>query len=122
MIEAFFISTILFPALQGTAFVQPSIPPQETRIVTVTAYSSAIDQCDADPFITAYNTKVRQGIVAANFLAKGTQIMFPEAFGSQVFVVEDKMHKRFKYRVDIWMPSTEEAKEFGIKKMKMIIL
>lgn len=122
MIEAFFISTILFPALQGTAFVQPFIPPQEAKMVTVTAYSSTIDQCDADPFITAYNTQVRQGIVAANFLKKGTQIMFPEIFGNRVFVVEDKMHKRFKYRVDIWMPSVEQAKEFGIKKIKMVIL
>jgi len=122
MIEAFFISTILFPALQGTAFVQPFIPPQEARMVVVTAYSSTINQCDADPFITAYNTKVRQGIVAANFLEKGTQIMFPEIFGSQVFVVEDKMHKRFKYRVDIWMLSREEAQNFGIKKVRMVIL
>lgn len=122
MIEAFFISTILFPALQGTAFVQPFIPPQEARMVIVTAYSSTIDQCDADPFITAYNTQVRQGIVAANFLEKGTQIMFPEVFGNRVFVVEDKMHKRFKYRVDIWMPNVEQAKEFGIKKIKMVIL
>jgi len=122
MIEAFFISTILFPALQGAAFIQPFIPPQETRIITVTAYSSTVDQCDADPFITAYNTQVRQGIVAANFLEKGTQIMFPEAFGSQIFVVEDKMHERFKYRVDIWMPSVQAAKEFGVKKIRMVIL
>ncbi|MFH1392659.1 MAG: hypothetical protein ABIG90_03265 [bacterium] len=117
MLEAFFVYTIL----QGNALLQPFIPPQDVRFVTVTAYSSTVDQCDIDPFITAYNTQVRPGIVAANFLEKGTQIMFPEIFGSQIFVVEDKMHKRFKYRVDIWMPSTDQAKEFGIKKTEMII-
>lgn len=118
MLEAFFIYTIL----QGNALLQPFMPPQDTRVVTVTAYSSTIDQCDADPFITAYNTQVREGIIAANFLDKGTQVMFPEIFGSKIFTVEDKMHKRFKYRVDIWMPKTQEAKEFGIKKVTMVVL
>jgi len=118
MLEAFFIYTIL----RGTSFLQPAIPPQNVHFIITTAYSSTYDQTDSTPFITAYNTQVREGIVAANFLEKGTQIMFPEIFGSQVFVVEDKMHKRFKYRVDIWMSSTEQAKEFGVKKAKMIIL
>lgn len=119
MLEAFFVYTIL----HGSAFIQPNLPPQDVRFVDITAYSSTRSQCDADPFITAYNTKVRDGIIATNALKKGTKVMFPEIFGSKIFVVEDKMNRRFRSRVDIWMTSTKKAKNFGIKrKAKMVVL
>ncbi|MDP3003980.1 MAG: hypothetical protein Q8N43_00505, partial [Candidatus Azambacteria bacterium] len=42
--------------------------PSKTMKVVLTAYSSTPDQTDDTPFITASNTRVRDGIVAANFL------------------------------------------------------
>jgi 3D (Asp-Asp-Asp) domain-containing protein len=121
MIEAFLISTIL-PTLQGTAFLQPAIPPQEERLVIVTAYSSTVDQCDATPFITASGKRVKDGIVAANFLPFGTKVIFPDLFGDKVFTVEDRMHRKNSHKVDIWMPSRWRAKQFGKKKARMIVL
>lgn len=93
-----------------------------TKIVTLTAYSSTPDQTDSTPFITAYNTFVRDGIVAANFLKFGTKIKIPRYFGDKIFVVEDRMHQRFSQRVDIWFPTRQEAKNFGIKTTELVIL
>lgn len=83
--------------------------------VVVTAYSSTPEQTDDTPFITAAGTPVREGIVAANFLPMGTKIKLPGIYGDRIFVVEDRMHPRKKYMVDIWFASYTEAKEFGAK-------
>jgi 3D (Asp-Asp-Asp) domain-containing protein len=87
--------------------------------VTVTAYSSTPDQTDDSPFITANGTRVRDGIVAANFLRFGTRVRFPDHSGGKVFVVTDRMHQRFSDRMDIWMETREEAQRFGIRRLKV---
>lgn len=92
------------------------------KMVVLTAYSSTPDQTDNTPFITAANTSVRDGIVAANFLPFHAKIMIPELFGDKIFTVEDRMHRRFSDRVDIWFSNRETAKKFGIKKIEIIIL
>lgn len=98
--------------------------PAAKRVVnlTVTAYSSTPDQTDGDPFTTASGSKVRNGVIAANFLPMGTNVRFPEKFGDKIFVVEDRMHPRHRYMADIWMPSREQAKQWGAKYLKMEIL
>jgi len=95
--------------------------PQKTMYVTVTAYSSTKDQTDGDPYLTAIGTPVRDGIVAANFLPIGTVVRFPDKFGEKLFVVEDRMHEKFGFQVDIWMSNQEEAKKFGIQYLKIEI-
>lgn len=92
-------------------------PEAEIRInVTVTGYSSTVEETDDTPFVTASNTIVRSGIVAANFLPFGAKIRIPEVYGDIVFVVEDRMNARHWRNVDIWFPSHPEAEEFGIRK------
>ncbi len=81
----------------------------------MTAYSSTPDQTDDTPFITASGTYVRSGIVAANWLKFGTKVRLPDYFGDQIFEVQDRMHERFSGRLDIWMSSKEEARNWGIK-------
>ncbi|GBD33970.1 hypothetical protein HRbin34_00276 [bacterium HR34] len=89
----------------------------------ITGYSSTVHQTDNTPFTTASGKKVRDGIVANNYLPFGTKIKIPELFGEKVFVVEDRMNKRFgKSFVDIWFPSTQEAINFGIKKATVFVL
>ncbi|MCD6568691.1 3D domain-containing protein [bacterium] len=91
--------------------------------ITVTGYSSTPDQTDDTPFITASGKIVHPGIVAANFLPFGTKVRFPQLFPDQIFIVEDRMHKRFQdKRVDIWFPDRTTAEEFGIKKTIMEII
>lgn len=94
----------------------------ETHHVIVTAYSSTPDQTDDTPFITATGNRVRDGIIAANFLSFGTRVMFPDYSGRKVYVVDDRMNRRFPYRADIWMETREEARKFGIKLLKMEVL
>lgn len=95
---------------------------RKTMVMTVTAYSSEPGQTDDTPFITAFGTHVRDGIVATNCLPRGTVVRFPEVYGDKEFVVEDRMNARYYYRMDIWMPETDQAIQFGAKLLKVEIL
>jgi hypothetical protein len=71
--------------------------------VSVSAYSSSVDETDSTPFITAANTYVRDGIVASNLInpetgrryAFGTAIKIPHLFGDKIFIIEDRMNSRY---------------------------
>ena len=95
---------------------------KSTMDIIVTSYNSLPGQTDSTPDITAFGTKTRDGIVATNFLPKGTLVRFPEKFGDKVFVVEDRMNSRYYYRMDIWMADKQEAIQFGVRYLKMEIL
>jgi len=97
------------------------VPTKKIEVI-VTAYSSTSWQTDDTPFITAAGTNVRSGVVAANFLPFGTHIKIPEIYGDEIFVVEDRMHPRNNYRVDIWFPSYYQALNFGAKRTYVEIL
>ncbi len=96
--------------------------PIATYTVMASAYSSTPDQTDNTPFITAWGTQVRDGIVATNFLPFGTLIKIPELYGDKTFVVEDRMNRRYTYKIDIWFPERELAKVFGNKKVKIEVI
>lgn len=105
--------------------VEPSANPEpknelkliSAHTVMATAYSSTPDQTDDTPFITASGTTVRDGIIATNFLPFGTLVKIPHLFGDKIFVVEDRMNRRYATRIDIWFPERELAKIFGIRKV-----
>jgi len=120
---------------QGSALISQANPiinpenlcPSSAKVVnrkkvTVTAYSSTQDQTDSTPFVTALGTTVRDGIVASNFLGFGTKIRLPEIYGEKIFVVEDRMASWNNHKLDIWMPSKNQAKEFGVKRLTLEIL
>lgn len=96
--------------------------PLKTIKVVLTAYSSTPDQTDSTPFITASNTRTRDGIVAANFLAFGTKVKIPAIFGDKVFTVEDRMAKKHDGKIDIWFSERYLAQKFGVQKADVIIL
>ncbi len=91
--------------------------------IILTAYSSTPDQTDETPFVTANGTPVYDGLIAANWLAFGTRVKFPELFGDKIFIVNDRMHPRFgRGRVDLWLDAPlEQVKAFGVKKVVMEI-
>jgi 3D (Asp-Asp-Asp) domain-containing protein len=105
-----------------------SSDPQKTElkvrelVIPITAYSSTPDQTDDTPFITAWGTYVREGIVAANFLPFGTKIKIPELFGDKIFIVEDRMNSKYWHRIDVWFPEKQDAIEFGVKITKIQII
>src|SRR3989344_3491828 len=96
--------------------------PKATYVVLASAYSSTIDHTDSSPFITAWNTHVRDGIIAANFLPFGTKLKIPDLYGEKIFTVEDRMNKRYTYKIYLWFPERELAKNFGVKQKKIEVL
>lgn len=102
--------------------------PVRTIWVVVTAYSSTPDQTDSTPCIAAkgfdlcdaYAQFGESNTIAANFLAINKHIKLPDLFGDKTFVVRDRMNERYgQGRIDVWMPTREMAKEFGVKRVKM---
>lgn len=117
--------------IQESAFVKQTTltsasvkTTKQKRVLVVEAsgYSSTPDQTDDTPFITAKGTYVRDGIVATNMLPFGTLIRIPSAFGDKVFVVEDRMNKRYQNHIDVWFPDRQSALEFGRKTVKIEVL
>ena len=90
--------------------------------LTITAYSSTPDQTYDTPFTTAANTTVRDGIVATNILPLHTKVKIPALFGEKVFVVEDRMNRRYQTRMDIWFADRATATKFGKKYAEIVVL
>jgi 3D (Asp-Asp-Asp) domain-containing protein len=92
----------------------------------ITAYNSEVGQTDGSPCTTANNFNVcENGIedtIAANSLRFGTKVKIPELFGDKIFVVRDRMNKRFSNRVDVWMIERSDAINFGVKIAKIEVL
>ena len=103
---------------EGTEY----LPSKKVINIVVTSYNSEPGQTDSTPFITAFGTQVRDGIIATNYLPKGTKVRFPDLYGSKVFVVEDRMNIRYTKRVDIWSADKEFSKKFGARYLRMEIL
>lgn len=101
---------------------KPELKVVKTYSVRATAYSSTPDQTDDTPFITAKGTYVRDGIIAANFLPFNTKVRIPELYGDRVFVVEDRMNKRYWHNIDIWFPERYLALEFGVQHVTIEIV
>lgn len=95
--------------------------PRRIVQVSASAYSSEPEQTDDTPFITASGAHVRHGIVATNALPLGTQVRFPDLYGDEVFVVEDRMNTRYWDNVDFWMEETADARNFGRRTITMEI-
>ena len=112
------ICALLFVLVGCSTFVNAkSIFGGET--VVVTAYSPSIGQCDSTPFITASNTRVRKGIVA---LSRDLEKRYGLKFGDEirlrglgVYEFADRMHKRWRNKVDVFMWEKGKAVKFGKK-------
>src|SRR3989338_8168132 len=88
----------------------------DTYKITVTAYSSTVDQTDSTPCFTANDfdlcTHNREDVIAANFLPFGTKVRIPEYFGDRIFTVQDRMNARYYYRADVWFKTRADAVTF----------
>jgi 3D (Asp-Asp-Asp) domain-containing protein len=88
----------------------------------ITAYTSATEETDDTPFITANGTTVHDGIAASNMLPFGTQIKIPALFGDKIFTIADRMSPKFYRTIDIWMADREKAIVFGVANAKIVVL
>lgn len=121
------LGSVTTDAAQRTPHQQPAAPttmaqnhppaPQRRLPVTVGAYSPRRKETQGNPRDTASGAQVRPGIVA---LSRDVERALGVAFGDAVvvegvgtFVFHDRMAAHKKRRVDIFMESTEAAREFG---------
>ena len=97
------------------------IRTHKAKAVTVTWYTSTVEECDDTPFITADGTRVKHGIIAIspdllNTFSYGDSL-YVDGFGW--FTVHDRMNNRWKNRVDIWTDSRNKAIRNGIQQREI---
>ena len=91
--------------------------------VTVTAYTPRARETDSTPQFTAIMSRSRPGYTAAvsrdliNYLGRKIYIE-----GVGVFKLEDVMNRRYRQRIDLMFGSVKAAREFGVKKLKVVVL
>lgn len=94
--------------------------------VTATAYNSVRSQTQGNPIIAAWGDSLKietpSIAVSRDLIALGLTHNTPvkiEGFDN-VFLVRDKMHKRWRNRIDIYMGTDiKRAKDWGKKKLTM---
>ena len=94
--------------------------------VTASAYNSLADQTSSNPNITAFGDSLKPGMryiaVSRDLLDSGlvhnTKVKL-EGFNS-LFTVKDKMNRRWRKRIDIYMGTdVQKAKKWGKKKINI---
>lgn len=100
---------------------------QDLRVkeLDVTAYSAEREQTDEDPLITASMRRVRPGTVAVSRdLFQQGWVFGRKVYieGHGVFEINDLMNERFTSRLDVFMPETSLAQEFGRKTLTVALL
>ena len=98
----------------------------DTICVTATAYNSLGYQTEGQPNITAWGDTLKPGMnaiaVSRDLIKLGLDYNSKiriEGFDS-IFLVKDKMHYRWRNKIDIYMgENVEKAKKFGRKKLNI---
>ncbi|MBI4460895.1 MAG: 3D domain-containing protein [Acidobacteria bacterium] len=118
------LALVVFPAIcpvatGTTALLVESLAENLFLRAIVTAYSSSPDETEGDPFITASGQVVRKGIVACSReFPFGTRFLI----SGEVYECLDRLAPKYNDRIDIWMPTKEEALEYGRKELGVEIL
>jgi len=98
----------------------------KTIRVTATAYNSTIHQTEGDPFIGAFGDSLKPGMkciaVSRDLyrlgLKKDTFVYIEGLKG--IYLVKDRMHERWKNKIDIYMGTDiASAKRWGRKKVNI---
>jgi len=94
--------------------------------VKASAYNSLKYQTDSNPVIAAWGDSLKPGMyciaVSRDLLKLGLKLDTPvkiEGLDS-VYLVKDKMHRRKRNQIDIYMGiDVKKAKEWGVKRLKI---
>ena len=94
--------------------------------VTVTAYNSLAYQTSSEPNITAWGDSLLPGMkciaVSRDLIKQGLKHNTPVKIDGfeGIFLVKDKMNRRWKNRIDIYMDNdVKKAKKWGKRKLKI---
>ncbi|WP_372756652.1 3D domain-containing protein [Mariniflexile sp.] len=94
--------------------------------VTASAYNSVKNQTDSNPHITAFGDSLKPGLnyvaISRDLYRKGLKHNTPikiEGFDS-IYYVKDRMHGKWKNKIDIYMGTDiKAAKNWGRKKVSI---
>lgn len=120
---AFFVMAILAIAVS----MNVTAASKKSMTVDATAYNSVPGQTDDDPWVAAWNNRLRPGekVIAVSRdlekhgLTNGAKVKIEGLPGT--YTVRDRMNKRFKNRIDVWMEKDiKKARNWGKKKLKII--
>jgi len=119
-----------FIACTNSQVLPPKIKPTHTEKkiqklhVTSTAYTSRKKETDSSPTIAAWNNKLsphKKSIAVSRDLLKmglgnGTRVQVKGLSGT--YTVRDKMNKRWRKKIDIYMGNNlQKAKQWGNRKV-----
>jgi 3D (Asp-Asp-Asp) domain-containing protein len=99
---------------------------ERTLVVTATAYNSVPEQTDSDPLMAAWGDSLAPGMkviaVSRDLIPVGLGRHTPvkiEGF-PDVYIVLDKMNKRWEKRIDIYMGNDlEAARAWGARQVEI---
>ena len=102
------------------------MPEWKTITVSASAYNSLKVQGEGNPKITAWGDTLRPGVqsiaVSRDLIKQGLNYKTPvkiEGFDG-IFIVNDKMHSRWKNKIDIYMGiDKEKAMNWGRRKVEI---
>jgi len=95
------------------------LPVVRSSRVRATAYNAVESQTDATPDTCAWGDKIHPGVVAISRdlekagLTRGTSITVDDGNKVRKLVVKDRMHRRKRNQIDIYMKTSKAAKAFG---------
>jgi 3D (Asp-Asp-Asp) domain-containing protein len=99
---------------------------ERTLVVTATAYNSVPEQTDADPYLAAWGDSLAPGMkviaVSRDLIPVGLDRHTPVRIKGfpDVYVVLDKMNKRWEKRIDIYMGhDLEAARAWGARQVEI---
>jgi 3D (Asp-Asp-Asp) domain-containing protein len=99
---------------------------ERSLVVEATAYNSLPEQTDGDPQIGAWGDRLRPGMRAIAVsrdllelgLVRGTRVRIEGLRGE--FTVLDKMHRRWRRKIDIYMGKDRKAAlAWGIRSVRI---
>lgn len=101
----------------------------QTINVSASAYNSVTEQTEGDPFLTAWGDTLEPGMkaiaVSRDLIKKGLDYNTPVRIDGMegLFFVKDKMHYRWKNKIDIYMgQNVKKARKWGRKKVEIQFL
>lgn len=129
ILKLILIPLLVLSGLWGCKDPEPEVEDYsdwQTMTVTASAYNSLKLQGEGDPKITAWGDTLRPGIrsiaVSRDLIKKGLDYNTPvkiEGFEG-VYIVNDKMHPKWRNKIDIYMGiDRQKSLNWGKKKVKI---
>jgi 3D (Asp-Asp-Asp) domain-containing protein len=115
-----------YPVLQKNVryILVKRVPILKSKMVKATAYNAVQRQTDRTPTICAWGDRIHPGVIAISrdlekIFTRNTKIFVHLKTGVEQKIVKDRMHRRKKNQIDIFLPEYRTARKFGRQWIKI---